>query len=61
MNLSRLHYDALFHLSQYLDIQDLVHLGKTCKRLLRITYDARLCRLVLKVENNVTGLEHEID
>lgn len=48
-NLDSLPFDILFELLAYLELGDIVRLGKTCKQLTSILHEATLCRRAVEV------------
>jgi hypothetical protein len=49
MSLTLLNFDIFFDLVPLLEIEDVVHLGKTCRVLKELSYDDQICGQVVKV------------
>lgn len=48
-NLDRLPFDVVFSVAEHLSLEDVVHLGRTCKQLGSILLEETLCRRIAEV------------
>jgi len=51
LNLDALPFDVLFTIAFDLSVDDIIHLGRTCRQLKSILAEDSLCRKVIEVRN----------
>lgn len=60
LTIDRLPFDALFNIASTLQLDDIVHLGYTCRQLKVLLHENTLCRKAIEVRVILTSYASEV-